>query len=261
MNPGNDPFLSNLIAQLDPPGDVGIAIAGSYARGENNKYSDLDLDIFVSHLPAETYSLRLFNGRLVSLKYILPADEYASMTKPQTAVWAVPGLRQMQIVQDASGEMAKLKQAAYDFNWPDLQKAADEYAADTLMKCAEEAHKIIGGLEKDHESKVLYACWGMFKELSFCVLIQAGLMIDSENRAFDIIQDHLGMDHPWTQAFRLSFGMDAGNPNIPPYQTRAKAALELYVQTAILFEKIVDGRHREVIDHTLQLIESHQKTL
>jgi hypothetical protein len=102
----------------------------------------------------------------------------------------------------------------------------------------------------------LYASWGMFKELSFSVLVQAGLLIDSENRAFDIIQNHLGADHPWTRTFRLSFGMDTGDPNIPPYHTRGKAALELYVQTAVLFKEIIPDRHREVIDHTLQLIES-----
>ncbi len=257
MNTLEDSFINSLIARLDPPGDVGIAIAGSHARAENNEYSDVDLDIFVTKLPEETYTLRLFNGKLVSLKYILLADEYASMTKPQTAVWAVPGLRQMQIVQDESGQIAKLRQAALDFVWDDLQAAADEYSADTLMTCAEEAHKIIDALAKNHESKVLYASWGMFKELSFCVLIQAGLMIDSENRAFDIMQNHLGADHPWTRALRLSFGMDIGGPNIPPYQIRGKAALELYVQTAVLFKKIIRDRHREVIDHTLRLIKEN----
>jgi hypothetical protein len=254
MNPENDPFLSSLIAQLDPPGDVGIAITGSYARGESDEHSDLDLDIFVNQLPAETYSLRLFNGRLISRKYILVADEYASLTKPDKAVWAVPGLRQMQIVQDQHGQLVQLKQAALDFKWNTLQKAADEYAVEKLMGCAEEAHKILGGLAKNHESKVLYASWGMFKEMSFAVLVQAGLLIDSENRAFDIIQNHLGHDHSWTRAFRLSFGMDHGDLTIPAYQTRGKAALELYAQTAILFEKIIQDHHREVIDHTLHLI-------
>lgn len=257
MNLLQDSFLPSLIAQLDSPGDVGVAITGSYARGEDQEHSDVDLDIFVSELPAETYTLRLFNGKLVSLKYLLLKDEYESLTKPERAVWAVPGLRQMQILQDDKGEIAQLKQAALDFKWTDLQNAADEYAAEKLMGCAEEAHKIISGLAKDHESKVLYASWGMFKELSFAVLVQAGLMIDSENRAFDIIQNHLGHDHPWTRVFRLSFGMDHGDPNIPAYQTRGKAALELYVQTAILFREIIPDHHREVIDHTLQLIKEN----
>src|SRR5262245_61858884 len=127
MNLQNDKFLSGLIAQLDPPADVGIAIAGSHARGESSELSDLDLDIFVTKLPQETYTLRLLNGKLISIKYILPADEYASLTKPEAAVWAVPGLRQMQIVHDETGELAKLKQAAIDFKWNNLQQAANEY--------------------------------------------------------------------------------------------------------------------------------------
>jgi hypothetical protein len=260
MNSLEDSFLTALIARLDPPADVGIAIAGSHARGESNEYSDLDLDIFVNQLPEETYSFRLFNGRLVSQKYILLADEYVSMTRPEKAVWAVPGLRQMQIVQDESGQIAKLKQTALDFNWAVLQQAADQYAVDDLMKCAEEAHKIISGLKQQHESKVMYASWGMFKELSFSVLIQAGLLIDSENRAFDIIQKHLGTDHPWTRVFRLSFGMDLGDMHIPAYQTRGQAALDLYVQTAVLFKEIIHGDdHREMIDHTLQLIANYKE--
>jgi hypothetical protein len=257
MNLLTDSFVSSLIRRINPPGDIGVAITGSYARGENQEHSDVDLDIFVSELPAETYTLRLLNGKLVSLKYLLLKDEYESLTKPERAVWAVPGLRQMQILQDEKGEIARLKQAAFDFNWADLQKAADEYAAEKLMGCTEEAHKIISGLAKNHESKVLYASWGLFKELSFSVLVQAGLMIDSENRAFDIIQNHLGHDHPWTRAFRLSFGMDCGDPNIPAYQIRGKAALELYVQTAILFKEIIPDHHREVIEHTLQLIKEN----
>lgn len=257
MNLLQDSFLPSLIARLDPPGDVGVAITGSHARGENLDHSDVDLDIFVSELPAETYTLRLFNGKLISLKYLLLKDEYESLTRPERAVWAVPGLRQMQILQDEKGEITTLKQAAFDFNWADLQNAADEYAAEKLMGCAEEAHKIISGLAKNHESKVLYASWGLFNELSFSVIVQAGLMIDSENRVFDIIQDHLGLDHPWTRAFRLSFGMDCVDPNVPAYQTRGKAALELYLETGVLFREIIPGHHREVIDHTVQLIKEN----
>lgn len=257
MNLLQDSFLHSLISQLDPPGDIGVAITGSHARGESQKHSDVDLNIFVSELPAATYTLRLFNGKLVSLKYLLLKDEYEALTRPERAIWAVPGLKQMQILQDENGEIAKLKQAAFDFHWAGLQKAADEHAAEKLMGCAEEAHKIINGLAQNHESKVLFASWGLFSEMTFSIMIQAGLMIDSENRAFDIIQNHLGHDHPWIRAFRFSFGMDPGDPNVPAYQTRGKAALGLYVQTAILFKEIIPDHHREVIDHTLQLIKEN----
>lgn len=259
MNSSQDPFLLSVIARLNQPGVLGFALVGSYARNENQKYSDVDLDIFVDELPPDAYTLQLFNGKLVSLKYILLQDEYDSLTKPETAVWAVPGLSRMQILQDETGQIEKLKQMALEFKWNTLQSAADKYAVEKLMKCAEEARKIMSGLNQNHESKVLYAAWGMFKELSFAVTVQAGLMIESENRVFDIIQNHLGDDHAWTRAFRLSFGMDVGDKNIPAYQTRGRAALELYVQTALLFKDIINNVHREVIENTLQLISSYQQ--
>ena len=259
MNGLQDPLLLSLIARLTQPGVLGFALVGSYARGENQSHSDVDLDIFVEELPPEAYTLQFHNGKLISLKYILLRDEYDSLTKPEKAVWAVPGLRQMRILQDETGQIAKLQRTARDFQWDPLQNVANEYAVGKLMGCAEEAHKIMGGLIQNHESKVLYAAWGMFKELSFAVLVQAGLMIDSENRLFDIIQNYLGHDHAWTRAFRLSFGMDVEGMEMPAFQTRGRAALDLFVQTAFLFKDIIRDAHREVIENTLQLISSHQQ--
>lgn len=261
MNFSQDPLLLSLMAGLTQPGIVGFALVGSYARGENQNYSDIDLDIFVEKLSPDAYTLRYFNGKLVSLKYILLRDEYDSLTKPESAIWAVPGLRQMHILQDKTGQISKLKQAALNFKWESLQKAANEYASNSLMKSAEETHKVVSGLMNENESKVLYAAWGMFKELSFAVATQAGLMIDSENRAFDIIQDHLGREHAWTRAFRLSFGMDVGGPVFPAYQIRGRSALDLYVQTALLFKNIITDNHHEVVENTLQLISSYQQGL
>ena len=251
----NDPFLDSLIAWLNRPGVIGIALTGSYSRGAQNRYSDVDVDIFIDELPEDSYTLRLFNGKLVSLKYIRPADELTSLQKPEHAVWAAPGLRQMKILLDEHGELARLKQTAVGFNWANLQKAADDFAVHALMGCAEEAQKIMGGLMQESESKVLYAAWGMFKNLSFAAAVQAGLLIESENKIFTMLQEHF-KDHPaWVNAFRLSFGMDV-DANAPPYRTRGLASLDLYEQTALLFKDIINEKHRDVIENTLKLIVS-----
>lgn len=254
-----DPFIKSLVARLNQPGVIGLALAGSYSRGTQDSLSDVDVDIFVESLPDETYTLRILDGKLVSLKYILAADEYVSLTKPEKAIWAVPGLRQMSILLDETGQLAKLKQAAHDFNWADLQDAANAYAVAELMGCAEESQKVIGGLLQKNESKVLYAAWGMFKNLSHAAAVQAGLMIDSENRIFTIMQEHFSNNHTWVCALRLSFGMDIGDVNVPAYQTRGNASLDLYEQTAILFKDIIHDKHREVIENTLQLISSYKQ--
>ncbi|MBI3161578.1 MAG: hypothetical protein HYZ23_03675 [Chloroflexi bacterium] len=259
MNLIEDPFFQILIARLIQPGVIGLAITGSYSRNQNDPHSDVDVDIFAEALPADSYTLRIFDGKLVSLKYILLRDEYDSLTKPERAVWAVPGLRQLQILKDDSGELATLKQAALDFKWEPLQNAANEYAVEALMGCSEEARKIVGGLMGSDEAKVLYASWGMFKKLSFAAAVQAGLMIESENRIFDMLRDHFGRDHAWTRAFRLSFGMDVGNPSIPAFQIRGLASLDLYEQTHKLFESLITDERREVIEDALKVISSYKQ--
>ena len=260
MNLLQDLLIKTLIARLNQPGVIGLAITGSYSRNDHNPHSDVDMDIFMDTLPDDdTYTLQILNGKLVSLKYIRLADEFDSLKKPEGAIWAVPGIRQMQILVDESGRLAKLKQAAHDFKWDALQSAADEYAVESLMGCAEEAHKIISGLMQENESKVLYASWGMFKGLSFAAAVQAGLMIESENKIFSMMQEHFKDNPAWVRAFRLSFGMDV-ETNIPVWKTRGKASLDLYEQTYLLFKDLINDKHREVIENTLQLISSYKQS-
>ena len=253
MNLQNDPFIQSLVARFNQPGVLGIAIAGSFSRGQQDVYSDVDLDIFVDELPEDSYTLQIFDEKLVSLKYVKTQDEYNALKNPRQAIWAVPGLSRLEIVRDESGEIAKLKQAALEFRWDKLQDAANDFAIEELMGCAEEAHKIMSGLLQKSESKVIYAAWGLFKCLSEAVAVQAGLMIETENRYLAIITEHVGMNHPWTRAFRLAFGIDV-KADTPAWQTRGEAALELYQQTALLFIELSWGKHQEVIENTLQLI-------
>src|SRR6185369_7261040 len=128
---------------------IGVGIVGSYARRQENEYSDLDLDIYVSQLsenPYDRYTLRYWDGKLVSLKYTFLEDERAALTNPRRAIWAVPGLRGMKILLDEDGSVAALQQTAQEFEWSPLQPAADEFAAEEIMGTAEEVHKILNGL-------------------------------------------------------------------------------------------------------------------
>jgi hypothetical protein len=234
---------------------VGVGIVGSYARGQEGEFSDLDLDIYVSRLPEnpyDRYSLRYWDGRLTSLKYALPGDERRALGDPRRAIWAVPGLRGMKILLDKDGSISALQQAAQAFDWSGLQSLADEFAAEEIMGCAEEAHKILNGLGGRHESTVLYATWGLVKNLLEAVAVQRGLMIVSENRYFDLVQEAVGRNSEWTHAFRAAWGLD---PGACQYQGRGAAALRLYRLTAAMFTGLIPGKHRNVVDTTLRLIE------
>lgn len=250
----SDPFLQSALERIDSPDVVGIGIVGSYARGQEGRYSDVDFDVFVRKLPEQSYdryTLRYWDDKLISLKYTLPEEERAALTDPRRAIWAVPGLQGMSILLDKDGSMADLQRAAQDFDWSLLQSAADEFAAEEVMGSAEEAHKILNGLTRGHESTVLYATWGLVKNLLEAVAVQGGIMIVSENRYLDLIQDSVGRDSKWTSAFRTAWGLDSSSSQ---YQTRGAAALTLYRLTAAMFDGLIPAKHRDVVQKTLQLI-------
>ena len=252
--PLSDPFIQSFLEKIDSPDVTGVGIVGSYARGQESKYSDVDFDIFVNRLPEkpyERYTLRYWENKLVSLKYTLLDDEKAALTNPRRAIWAVPGLRGMKIILDKDGSLAALQQAAHQFDWSPLQPAANEFAAEEIMGNAEEVHKILSGLARAHESTVLYATWGLVKNMLEAVAVQRGILIVSENHYFDLIQDAVGRDSKWTTAFRAAWGLD---PLSSQHQTRGAAALKLYQLSAAMFDEWIPARHRAVVNKTLQSI-------
>lgn len=249
----SDPFLESVLAQVDSDDVIGVAIVGSYSWGQESKYSDVDFDIFARELPEnryERYTLRHWDGKLVSLKYTLLTDERAALSDPRRAIWAVPGLRAMSILIDKDGSLAALQNEAHRFEWSVMQPAADEFAAETVMHSAEEVHKILNGLARGHESTVLYAVWGLVKNMLEAVSVRKGVMIGSENRYFDLIQDAVGRETDWTRAFRAAWGLDGGGS----FQARGVAALSLYGLTAEMFDGIIPPKHQEVVEHTLELV-------
>jgi hypothetical protein len=250
----SDPFIQSILEKIDSPDVIGVGIVGSYARGQEGKYSDVDVDIFVSRLPDsdyDRYTLRYWDGKLVSLKYALLEDERAALTDPRRAIWAVPGLSGMKIVLDKDGSLNELQKMAQKSDFSLLQSLADEFAAEEVMGCAEEVHKILNGLVRSHESTVLYATWGLVKCMLEAVAVQRGIMIVSENRYFDLIQDSVGRDTKWVSAFRTAWGLDSTSSQ---YQWRGAAALKLYRLTAVMFDGLIPAKHRDVVKNTLRLI-------
>jgi hypothetical protein len=247
-------FIQSALEKLDSHDVIGIGVVGSYAREEARKYSDVDFDIYVSKLPAnpyDSYTLRYWDDKLISLKYALLEDERTALRDPRRAIWAVPGLRGMRILLDKDGSLTDVQRAAQAFEWPSLQPLADEYACDQIMGNAEEAHKILNGLAREHESTVLYASWGLVKNMLEAVAVQQGILIISENRYFDLIQDSVGRSSDWTRAFRTAWGLEAGASQ---YRSRGAAALALYRLSAAMFDGLIPDKHRDVISRTLQLI-------
>jgi Nucleotidyltransferase domain len=257
MSTLTDSFLQSLVAQLDNENTVGVALLGSYARGEGGSYSDVDFRCYVRQMPvdpAEIFSVQYLDGFLVSVYLTTLKEEYASIRKPQKAVWAVPGLRQIRILLDKDGSIAALKEFAVKFTWDSMQTAADAYASWNLAGYAEEIHKILAGLAQMDESRTLYATWGLTQGLASTLLVQGGILIKSENAYIDLAQNTAGRTSEWTRLFRLAVGLDPLPVDQPATIGFGISGLRLYCETAKLLQHILLPEDAAVINRTAEII-------
>jgi hypothetical protein len=245
-------FLARLLAEFTTAETTGVLLTGSYARGDATEFSDVDLVRYVTTLPeadTDRYTLAWREGWLVSLSCATVAGKRDELARPETAIWAVPGLRQARLLLDGDGSLAALLDEAHTFCWEPLQGAADAYASYELMGLAEEAHKVLAGLRRGDEALALYGTWGLVLGLARAVATQRGVLIRTENAFFQQVQETVGATSAWAAAFRQAAGFEVAAP-----LERAAAGLRLYQATAALFAPIVRPAHRPVIEATLARI-------
>jgi hypothetical protein len=250
-------FLKRLVTELAVADTVAIALAGSYARGDATRWSDIDIIRYATTMPVaseERYTLAIRDGRLVSVSTTTIAAKQVEMARPEVAIFAVPGLRQARILHDPSGTLAALHQQARDFVWEPLRAAASAYASEMVMGLAEETHKLLGALSRGDESATLYAAHGALLGLTRAVAVGLGVLIESENSYYRQAQDSAGADSAWTRYHRLAAGFVVDASHKLPADAIGIAALNLYCETARLLRPLLLPRHLPVIEVTLEAI-------
>ncbi len=253
VEPLSQAALAAIVAELDDGDTVGVALTGSYARGDPTDYSDIDVIRFVRDMPAEEtdrYRLETRDGRLLSVTTTTVVGMREGLTRPEKAIWAVPGLRQACVLLDSEGALAELKREADAFAWERLGRAADKYVSESVMGYAEEAHKVLTGMALGRESTMLYGTLGLVFGLARAVAVMHRVMVQSDNSYFDQVQDAAGPDSVWTRGFRQAAGLDPGS-----VRERGIAGLRLYRETASLASPVLLSEHAGVVDHSLEVME------
>ena len=213
----------------------------------------MDLDIFASQTPQEKpgrYTLYHRSGHLVSIKKIGLEAQRTELPQPQTAIWAVPGIREMRILHDPHGKLTELKAEAEAFDWAGLEQAANAFVSYSFHGYTEEVYKLLGGLEVGDRSKVTYATLGLGLGLAETMAVHKRLLIESENRYFDLLYAAMGQESPWSRAHRLAVGWEAGAS-----QRRGVAALQLYWESFLELQSVIVGEHLEVIQPALRRVQ------
>jgi hypothetical protein len=251
-----DPFLRSLVSRLDDQNTIGITMAGSLARGESDKFSDIDIQHYVRILPekkTKANSLRFLDGFLVSIHASLLEDEADCLLNPHRAIWVVPGLQQARILLDKDGSVARLVESARNFCWSHIQPAADALVSWQLCGLAEEVHKILGGLETRNESKTIYAVSSLLFDLVETLLVQHGILVPTENAYFDLAQKTAGWNSEWTRQLRLAAALEPLPHGIPAYVTRGIAAINLYRLTASLVAEFLRPDDAAVVHRSIAI--------
>lgn len=205
------------------------------------------------------YQLHRFQEQLVSITVTTVEAKRADLGRPESAIRTVPGLRQMKVLYDVLqpgqlGLLETLLRAVDDFQWSSLQSAADAFASRQLMGYAEEVHKVLGGLVKHEDSTLLYGTYGLVLGLSEVIAVHYGLMIESENSMFQDVMVCMALDSMWTYYFRVAAGFWDTLDEWTPAESRARAGLRLYAETAHHLQGIIEPRHIGVVSTALELI-------
>jgi hypothetical protein len=261
----SDDFLASLVDEFapGPGGNVhAMALTGSFARGEADAFSDVDLRCLVNQLPErqrDRHWIGYRGGRLVSVTYETAEAKLAEFRRPGSAIWAVPTCRTMRLLLDRDGQLATVRQAATDFTWEPLQPLADELASGLLADTTEVVHKELGALASRDADREVVAAWELVMALTEAVAVQRGVLISSDRHYFPLVRGTVGPTTEWTREHRLAAGEATGSGSLPR-AVRGMAAIRLYRETATLLRPILRHDHREVVDGALQVI-SRQKGL
>lgn len=246
-------LLESLISEFSTPDTIGVGLVGSFSRGQGHKHSDIDLNFFVPEAPSsrlERYHLYQREGFLVSVKRVGLETQRAELSQVRSAIWAVPGMRQMKILHDPSNQLAALQSEARAFSWDRLEPQIAPFVSYQMMHHAEEAHKILSGLEQQDPSKVTYATLGMGLGMLEAMAVFKKILIESENQYFDLVYRAVGQDSSWCRAHKLAVGWKAG-----AFERRGIAALQVYWESFLQMQDVVQDEHLEVLQTALQRIQ------
>jgi hypothetical protein len=248
--------LDPLLQQYDGPGVCAFVIMGSYARGEANPFSDVDLVRFVDDaaFAASTHS-HLIDGTLTVVSTVTPAQVEGWFTDPKEAVDTISGIRSARPILDRDGYFAAIQDRAHAFVWnPDLQEKANCWASGEMVGLIEEVHKGLAGVARGDIGRLLNARFGLSWLLSNVIKVQRGILIGGDNRFYEEIAEAVGVDSRWVRLRRIAFGIEDAQGQGSTLRRQVTAGLHLYVETARLLRGTLQAEDAPKIHATVALI-------
>jgi hypothetical protein len=224
--------------ELVDAGAQAVVLMGSFARGDETAFSDLDL-LALGDGPA--YRLELQGGQLLAINWSSVSAIESSFASPERAGYAVQGWRDALILRDATRLAARLQQRAREWDWSEPgDRAIDRYVADELCGLAEEVHKLAGLLASGNYFGAAVQRNILGFRIGAILAVHLRLLYATENELWNLVGDLLGDE--WTTAQARALG--TGDQD---FASTCLGALELYELAVERVHTLFDPRERDVV--------------
>jgi predicted nucleotidyltransferase len=250
-------LIERITAGLPDEEIAGIVLGGSYARGDANRFSDIDIAPFLREgAPPRKKQLFYRDGYLVSISYKTVEGVRADMALPNRAIWVVNGFKGARVLLDRDGSITALLREIEAFTWDPLQQAANDYAGASLAGSAEAVHKLLGDLSPGDDLALSPTTANLLSNLTDLVAVQRGVLVKSDRTYYRQVQESVGPESAWTRYHNIAAGITPGppDPQSTPAKSRALAALALYKETLTLVGPFIPPRHRETVAQTVRML-------
>jgi predicted nucleotidyltransferase len=230
--------------ELVASGATAVVLMGSFARGDQGPYSDLDI-LALGEGPA--YQLQRCAGMLVAVSWSTMDEVESAFSDPGRAGYAVQGWRDAVIIHDGQAVAQSLITAARDWRWSDLEGAScDRYVAGEICGLAEEAHKLANLLAMGNQSGAAVQRNLLALRLGVILAAHFRLLYASENDLWNLVGER--MNSGWRESQSRSLGLEGER-----FLTTCAAALELYRRAVEEVRALLDERELAVVEHACGL--------
>ena len=231
--------------ELARKGATSVVLAGSWARGDAHRESDVDLWVFGRGPDSD---VRWRGGFMVTRSKTTESAERRKLRTPPHVGGSVPGWKIALALHDPLGIARRLRSTARAFRWEQVAARCDRWVADQLVGWAEEVVKTVRALATGDTATAAVQRNLLADHLGFVMAIHRREFWDSENGSWERIARRVG--GAWERAQRGALGLERGRTGL---EATCRSALTLYARTAETAWRTLKVEQRSIVIHACEV--------
>ena len=185
-----------------------VWLAGGYARGDQARFSDIDLGVIGAN-PAPMSRVAI-DGYFVSISFTTEETIRTSFRLPGLVGGAIPGWRTAVLLHDPHRIGASIQDAAREWSWSTIEDEAGVLVRRQTAVAVELVLKTLNGWQRGDEFEEARQRAALIDCLVRLLSIHRRLLYDSESKLYGAVGAAMG--GAWAQAARAALRLGAANP-------------------------------------------------